>query len=478
MLSRISLPKSNGFMKTFRRTMSEVQEFDYLVIGGGSGGVASARRAREFGVSVALIESDRLGGTCVNVGCVPKKVMWNCAQHAEFIRNHADYGFDVTLNKFDFTKIKSSRDAYIRRLNGIYDNMVQNTSKITLVRGHAAFSDDGSVEVDGKKYKGKHTLIAVGGQPIVPEIPGASYGIDSNGFFLLEDLPKKCVIVGAGYIAVEIAGVLGALGSDTHLLIRKDKVLRTFDHDLSAALTEAIDRGPVQLHKEEQILKVDKEVDGRLKLHTTKGVIEDVDTLIWAVGRSPSTKKLNLEKVGVRTDSKGYIVVDEYQNTCKEGIYAVGDDTGKWELTPVAIAAGRRLAHRLFNNEKNLKLSYSDIPTVVFSHPTLGCVGLTEKEAVAKYGKENINIYISKFNPMYYAVCTHKEPAFFKMLCAGTEEKVVGIHILGAGSDEILQGFAVAVKMGATKQQFDDTVAIHPTSAEELVTLRGSVKPQ
>ncbi|RCN25304.1 pyridine nucleotide-disulfide oxidoreductase [Ancylostoma caninum] len=232
--------------------MATVREFDYLVIGGGSGGIASARRAREFGVSVALIEEGRLGGTCVNVGCVPKKVMYNCSMHAEFIRDHADYGFDVTLNKFDWSVIKKSRDEYIRRLNGIYENNL-NGSKVELIRGRGAFAEDGTVEVNGQKYRGRHTLIAVGGYPTIPNIPGAEYGTDSNGFFELEKLPKKSVVVGAGYIAVELAGVLANLGSDTHLLIRYDKVLRNFDETLSTGLTEAMDKGPVNIHKKTQV---------------------------------------------------------------------------------------------------------------------------------------------------------------------------------------------------------------------------------
>ncbi|CAJ0576612.1 unnamed protein product, partial [Mesorhabditis spiculigera] len=454
------------------------KEYDYIVIGGGSGGVASARRAREFGVSVAVIESGRLGGTCVNVGCVPKKVMYNCALHAEFIRDHKDYGFDVTLNKFDWSVIKKSRDAYVRRLNGIYDNLVSNSSKCDLIRGKATFAEDGSVVVNGEKYKGKHTLIAVGGTPTIPKVPGAHYGTDSDGFFDLETLPKKSVVVGAGYIAVELAGILGTLGSETHLLIRYGQVLRTFDQDLSKILTECYEKGPVKLHKETNVKSVEKRPDGRLTVTTDTGVIDEVDSLIWAIGRHSLTKELNLEKAGIKTDDAGNILVDKFQNTNVKGVYSVGDDTGKWQLTPVAIAAGRRLAHRLFNGESDLHLSYEDIPTVVFSHPVLGTVGLTEKEAIAKYGKDNISLYKSRFTPMYHAVCEHKETAFFKLICAGPEEKVVGVHILGAGSDEMLQGFAVAVKMGATKKQFDDTVAIHPTSAEELVTMRGPTKPE
>uniref|UniRef100_A0A0N4Z0M4 Glutathione reductase n=1 Tax=Parastrongyloides trichosuri TaxID=131310 RepID=A0A0N4Z0M4_PARTI len=460
----------------FRSVMS-IKEFDYLVIGGGSGGIASARRAKEFNVSVGLIEYSRLGGTCVNVGCVPKKVMYNCASHAEAIRDHSDYGFDVTVNKFDFSKIKNSRDAYVRRLNSIYETNLKN-SGVELIRGYGVFDEDGCVVVDGQKYRGKHTLIATGGKPKIPQIPGANLGTDSDGFFDIEKLPKKSVIVGAGYIAVEICGILAALGCESHLLIRKDKVLRTFDEMISNILTEQINLAKnTKLHKETEVKEIIKNSDGSLKVITTNGVIDNVDKLFWCIGRDPLTEKLNLDKVGVKTNEIGEIIVDEYQNTSKRGIYAVGDICGKFLLTPVAIAAGRRLAHRLFNKEETNKLVYENIATVVFSHPLVGTVGLTEDEAIEKYGIDNITIYKSKFNPMYFAVCEHKEPTAMKLICVGKDEKVVGVHIIGQGADEMLQGFAVAVNMGATKAQFDNTVAIHPTSAEELVTMRGAIKP-
>uniref|UniRef100_A0A1I7X465 Glutathione-disulfide reductase n=1 Tax=Heterorhabditis bacteriophora TaxID=37862 RepID=A0A1I7X465_HETBA len=405
------------FSKNISR-MSNVRDFDYLVIGGGSGGIASARRAREFGVSVALIESGRLGGTCV----MPSYLLF-------FKR-------------------------YI--------------SKVELIRGRASFVKDGTVEVNGQKFRGKQTLIAV----------GVSFIYYLYIYLLLHIIIRKTVVVGAGYIAVELAGVLANLGSDTHLLIRFDKVLRTFDETLSTSLTEAMDNGPVKIHKKTQIESVVKRSDGLLTIRTNEGIIDDVETLIWAIGRTPSTKELNLENVGVRTDAVGNIIVDEYQNTSAENILCIGDATGKYLLTPVAIAAGRRLAHRLFNNESNNKLDYENIATVVFSHPLVGTVGLTEAEAIAKYGKNEVTIYKSKFNPMYHAVTKHKEPCVMKLICAGEDEKVVGVHLLGAGSDEMLQGFAVALTMGATKKQFDQCVAIHPTSAEELVTMRGGMKPE
>lgn len=453
------------------------KEFDYLVIGGGSGGIASARRAREFNVSVGLVEGARLGGTCVNVGCVPKKVMYNTAVHAEFLRDHKDYGFDVTLQSFNWGRIQTERDSYIRRLNSIYETNLKN-SGIELIRGWAEFDKDGNIVVDGKKYRSKHTLIAVGGRPIIPQnITGSNHGTDSDGFFEFKELPKKTVVVGAGYIAVELAAILAELGSETYHLIRYDRVLRNFDQTLSEELTKVIESGPVKLKPHTQIKLITKNNDGTLKIVTdTEETIDNVDKLIWAIGREPLTKKLCLDKIGVNVDDNSYVIVDEYQNTSRQNIYALGDVCGNFLLTPVAIAAGRRLAHRIFNGETDNRLHYEFIPTVVFSHPPLGTTGLTEKEAVERYGKENITLYKSKFTPMFFAVTKHKEQCVMKLICVGKEERVVGVHILGQGADEMLQGFAVAVKMGATKKDFDDTVAIHPTSSEELVTMRGGIK--
>uniref|UniRef100_A0A915EII7 Glutathione-disulfide reductase n=1 Tax=Ditylenchus dipsaci TaxID=166011 RepID=A0A915EII7_9BILA len=390
------------FTRVFSRTHSILQramssaskvekEFDYLVIGGGSGGIASARRAREFNVSVGLIEYQRLGGTCVNVGCVPKKVMYNTAVHAEYIRDHADYGFNVTNNGFNWSKIQEARDAYIRRLNSIYETNLGNSTWMVKSTRKTHFDCRGRTPNHPK------------------DVPGAELGTDSDGFFELKELPKKSVVVGAGYIAVELAGILASLGSETHLMIRFDHVLRNFDETLSESLTETIEKGHINLHKKTNVKSVTKNADGSLKITTTTGVVDNVSKLIWAVGRDPDTKTLNLDKVGVKTTPNGYVVVDEYQNSTTNNIYALGDVCGRALLTPVAIAAGRRLAHRLFNGESNNKLDYGNIPTVVFSHPPLATVGLTQQEAIEKYGKEELTIYKSKFNPMYFAVTQHKE---------------------------------------------------------------------
>lgn len=457
------------------------RHFDYLVIGGGSGGLASARRAAEFGVKAAVIEEARWGGTCVNVGCVPKKVMFNTAMHAEFIHDHKEYGFDVDFKGFNWSKVKATRDAYIKRLNGIYSSNLEK-SKVEKIIGHATFTDDGCVEVEGEKIQAKHILIATGGRPILPAIPGGEHAITSDGFFELEDLPKKVVVVGAGYIAVELAGIFNALGSDTSICIRYDQVLRTFDETLSAIVTEEMEKAGVKVCRRTQVTSATKESDGKLTLDlNTGGKIEDVDCLLWAIGRIPNTDKMNLEKVGVTLDAKGDIVVDEYQNAViaeeyqnklVPKLYALGDVCGKALLTPVAIAAGRKLAHRLFDGKTTWKLDYTNIPTVVFSHPPIGTVGLTQAEAEKEHGADKLKIYRSAFTPMYYAMTETKVKCTMKLICLLPEEKVIGLHMIGQYCDEMLQGFSVAIKMGATKAQFDETVAIHPTSSEELVTMR------
>ncbi|KAF8590495.1 glutathione-disulfide reductase [Ramaria rubella] len=457
--------------------------FDFIVIGGGSGGIGASRRAAEYGKRVALIETNLgLGGTCVNVGCVPKKIMWHAADLAEKARQSESYAYPHTVPKFDWATFKPRRDAYIRKLNTIYDANLTK-SNIEHHRGWARFVDAQTVQVespDGTKYtlQGDNICVAVGGSPSVPtsaQIPGAELGISSDGFFALEHQPKRVVVVGAGYIAVELAGIFNALGTETNLLIRKDKVLRTFDPLLQDTLTEWMEHSGVKIHRSTNVVRVEGEKGGPLTVYTDNGKVFEVDTLLWAIGRHPNTSDLGLDKVGVHTNKKGDVVVDEYQNTNVPGITSVGDVAGKVLLTPVAIAAGRRLSNRLFGppKYKNDKLDYTNIPSVVFSHPPIGSVGITEAEARQKYG-DSVKVYKTSFRALYFSMIPddHKEPSVYKLICVGEEEKVVGLHIIGMGSDELTQGFAVAIKMGATKADFDNTVAIHPTSGEELVTLR------
>jgi len=465
-----------------------VKETDYLVLGGGSGGLGSARMASaKFGVKAMVVEAARLGGTCVNVGCVPKKVTYNAAAIAETLHEAKAYGFSVQETApFDWTTFKTKRDAYIKRLNGIYERNLGN-DKVEYLHGWGRLLSKNQVEVsldDGSKVlvNAKKILLAVGGRPSSPpSIPGAELGINSDGFFDISKQPKKVAIVGAGYIAVEFAGMFNALGTETHLFIRYNTFLRHFDPMIQETVTNEYERLGVKLHKQSQATKIEKDANGKLTVTYRDGEgnetsVSDVDHLIWAVGRTPLTKDIGLEEAGIELTKTGHIKVDAYQNSTVENVYALGDVSGEVELTPVAIAAGRRLAQRLFGPAEfsTQKLDYSNIPSVVFAHPEVGSIGVSEPEAIEKYGKDNIKIYKTNFTAMYYAMMDpeQKGPTSYKLIVAGPEEKVVGLHIMGQGSGEMLQGFGVAIKMGATKADFDSCVAIHPTSAEELVTLK------
>lgn len=470
-----------------RRKMSDsIKHYDYLVIGGGSGGVASSRRAASYGAKTLLIEGKAMGGTCVNVGCVPKKVMWYASDLATRLTHAHEYGLfqDLPLTKekltFNWPQFKAKRDAYIERLNGIYERNLTKEG-VDFVYGWAKFNKEGQVEVqknDHTKevYTADHILISTGGQAVIPkDIPGYEYGIDSDGFFKIEKQPQKVVVVGAGYIGVELAGVFHGLGSETHMVIRGETFLRKFDDCIQETLTDHYVNEGINIHKTSKVEKVEKdENSGKLTVYLNSGeIIEDVDDLIWTVGRK-SLLGIGLDNVGVELNERGQILADEYQNTNVPNVYSLGDVVGKVELTPVAIAAGRKLSNRLFGPEefRKQKQDYENVPSVVFSHPEAGSIGLTEREATERYGKKGIKVYNSKFTAMYYAMLEHKSPTRYKLICAGPEEKVVGLHIVGDSSAEILQGFGVAVKMGATKADFDSCVAIHPTSAEEIVTLR------
>ena len=446
------------------------EKYDLLVIGGGSGGLAHAQRAAEYGVQAAVVEHGPLGGTCVNVGCVPKKVMWYAAHHAHSFHHLGNYGFDVEVKGHDWAGLKERRDAYIERLNGIYENNLDKRG-VTFLKGHARFVDAHAVDIDGRRVEADRFVIATGGRPSVPDIPGAEHGITSDDFFELEERPQRVLIAGSGYIAVELAGVFNALGSDVQLVVRKDSVLREFDPMLAMRLMDCMDRDDIDLVTRVVPESVEKTDEG-IVLHAEDGrVFGPVDCVLWAIGRSPNTGSLDADEAGIELDEYGFIPTDTLQQTNVEHIFALGDVTGRAALTPVAIAAGRRLADRLHGGMEGRHLDYQTIPTVIFSHPTIGTVGLTENEAREKYG-DGVKIYSSSFIGMYYALGTNKRRSEMKLITVGEEERVVGCHVIGEGADEMMQGFAVAIRMGATKKDLDDTVAIHPTSAEELVTLR------
>lgn len=446
------------------------QKFDLIVLGGGSGGLAHAQRAAEYGVSAAVIEGAPLGGTCVNVGCVPKKIMWYAASHAHHAEQAADYGFDISVAGHDWRALKERRDAYIERLNGIYERNLGNRN-VTLIRGFGEIVDRHTVRVGSDEYTADRLVIATGGKPIVPRVHGAELGITSDGFFELEERPQKVALVGSGYIAVELAGVFAALGSETTILVRKGGVLRSFDSMLRDELHESMARQGIRLETAVIPHALEEASDGIRLIAEDGREFGSFDCVVWAVGRSPNTESLNAEAALLELDGYGFIPVDDYQRTNVDNIFALGDVTGREALTPVAIAAGRRLADRLYGGMTDRHLEYRTIPTVIFSHPPIGTVGLTEDAARAEYG-DAVRVYKSRFTPMLYALGEHKVPASMKLVTVGDDEKIVGCHVIGDGADEMLQGFAVAIRMGATKRNFDDTVAIHPTSAEELVTMR------
>ena len=449
-----------------------MQTFDLICIGGGSGGIATARRAAEYGAKVAVIESARLGGTCVNVGCVPKKLFWYAANTAEALANAPRFFDGIPAQPaFRWGAFKEARDAYIARLNDIYATNLDK-SGVTLIRGAAHFVSADTVCVGDDTYRGKHIVIATGGYPEIPtHIAGAALGSTSDDFFALERQPKRAVIVGGGYIACEIAGVLQALGTQCHIIIRGERLLRAHDADIAETLADAMRAQGITIHRGTQVRQVEKS-GADYSITLDDGSTLTADFLLWAMGRRANTAALNLAAAGVTTRDNGQIPVDAFQNTNVPGIYAIGDITGAAELTPVAIAAGRRLAARLFKGDADARMDYENIPTVMFTHPPIGVVGQDEAAARAEYGADNVKTYRAAYNPMARAFAAHAAKTLMKLVCVGEDERVVGIQMIGDGVDEMLQGFAVAVNMGARKRDLDNTVAIHPTSSEELVTLR------
>jgi glutathione reductase (NADPH) len=446
------------------------QVFDLISIGGGSGGLACAQRAAEYGAKTAVIEPQRLGGTCVNVGCVPKKVMWNAASVALSLNDAGDYGFDVTVGQSDWPELKRKRDAYVLRLNGIYERNLA-AKGVAYVRGAARFVDARTVEVNGRRLSARHIVIATGGKPMLPRIPGAEFGISSDGFFELQSRPQRVAVIGSGYIACELAASFQELGSQVEQFIRKDRLLTNFDVMLGKSLMREA-RAQGMIIQERFAPSAVREAAGKKNLIGEDGrEFSGFDCVLWAIGREANVAGLGLEKAGVALDDSSYVATDDFQNTNVAGIYAIGDVTGRAALTPVAIAAGRRLSDRLFGGKPERHLNYNLIPTVIFTHPPIGTVGASEAEARAQYG-DAVKVYVADFTPMYHAMTTRKTHTDMKLVCVGPEQKIVGCHILGIGADEMMQGFAVAIRMGATKADFDDTVAIHPTSAEELVTMR------
>ncbi len=447
-------------------------DFDLYVIGAGSGGVRAARFAAGFGAKVAVAESRYLGGTCVNVGCVPKKLLVYGAHFAEDFEQSSGFGWSLGEADFDWATLIANKDREINRLNGIYRNLLVN-SGVTLHEAHAKIVGPHEVEVNGERYTAKNILIATGGWPQIPEIPGHEHAISSNQAFFLKELPKRVLVVGGGYIAVEFAGIFHGLGANTTLLYRGDLFLRGFDGSVRKHLQEELTKRGLDLQFNADIARIDKQSDGSLKATLKDGRVLEADCVFYATGRRPMLDNLGLENTDVQLDDKGFIKVDEQYQTTEPSILALGDVIGRVQLTPVALAEGMAVARRLFKPEQYRPVDYKMIPTAVFSLPNIGTVGLTEEEA--REAGHDVVIYESRFRPMKLTLTDCQERTLMKLVVDGKSDKVLGCHMVGPDAGEIVQGLAIALKAGATKRDFDDTIGVHPTAAEEFVTMRTPV---
>ena len=448
-------------------------EFDLFVIGAGSGGVRAARFAAGFGAKVAVAESRYLGGTCVNVGCVPKKLLVYGAHFADDFEQASGFGWSLGEANFDWPTLIANKDREIHRLNGIYRNLLVN-SGVTLMEGHAKLTGSNEVEVNGQRYTAKHILIATGGWPQIPEIPGHEHAISSNEAFFLKELPKRVLVVGGGYIAVEFAGIFHGLGAETSLLYRGEMFLRGFDGAVRKHLHEELLKRGMDVQFNADIARIDKQADGSLKATLKDGRELITDCVFYATGRRPMLDNLGLENTAVKLDKRGFVEVDDLYQSAEPSILAIGDVIGRVQLTPVALAEGMAVARRLFKPEQYRAVDYKMIPTAVFSLPNIGTVGLSEEQAIEEGHK--VQIFESSFRPMKLTLTECQERTLMKLVVDADTDKVLGCHMVGPEAGEIVQGLAIALKAGATKQHFDETIGVHPTAAEEFVTMRTPVK--
>ncbi|HEV8029407.1 MAG TPA: glutathione-disulfide reductase [Stellaceae bacterium] len=451
-------------------------DFDMITIGAGSGGVASSRRAGSYGARVAIVEESRIGGTCVLRGCVPKKLLVYGAQFADAFADAAGFGWTVAPPKFDWPSLIGAKNKELDRLEQIYITMLKN-SGVEIIEGRGIFVDPHTIEVAGRRYTAENILIASGGHPTVPDIPGIEHVISSNEALDLPKLPRKIVIVGGGYIAVEFAGIFRGFGCEVVELIRREELLYGFDDDLRVSLALEMRNRGIEIHTRAHVTRIEKDRREGYTVFTNIGQEISADLVMYATGRGPNTKGLGLDAVGVKTNDKGAVQVDEWQKTGVPNIYAVGDVTDRLNLTPVAIAEGRAIAETLYNDNP-IKMDHADVPTAVFSNPPIGTVGLTEEQARHRYG-DDVDVYCARFRPMKNTLSGREERTFMKLVVDGRSDRVLGCHMLGPDAPEIIQGLAVAVKCGASKKMFDQTIGIHPSAAEEFVTMREKfVRPQ
>ena len=443
-------------------------DFDLFVVGAGSGGVRCARFSAALGARVAIAEDRYFGGTCVNVGCVPKKLFVNAAHFNEEVETAFSYGWNVPAATFDWPTLIANKNREISRLNGIYRSLLEN-SKVQVVEGRAVLKGPHEVEVSGRRFTSRYILIATGSWPQMPSIPGIELALDSNDFFFLPKLPERALVVGGGYIAVEFAGILQNLGVSTTLSYRGELFLKNFDQDIRQHLRDALKAKGVQLRFQHEVKALEKLADGKIQVTDAAGSKEQFDAVIYATGRKPNIDGLGLEHTRVQQDKKGAIQVDDYFKTQEPSIYAIGDVIGRVQLTPVALAEGMAVAQTLFGSAPK-SVNYDAIPTAVFSQPPVGTVGLTE--AQAREQGADVVIFRSVFTPLKLSMAEKKEKTLMKLVVNKATDKVLGAHMVGPDAGEIIQGIAIAIGMGATKAQFDQTIGIHPTSAEEFVTMR------
>lgn len=445
-------------------------DYDLFVIGAGSGGVRAARMSAQYGARVAIAEQQYLGGTCVNVGCVPKKLFVYASAFSEEFASAQGFGWQLNAPRFNWNFLRDNKDTEIGRLNSVYAELL-NTAGVTLLEERACITAPHKVAVGGRQYSCRYILVCTGGRPFVPDFAGAEHVITSDQAFYLDVLPKTIVIVGGGYIGVEFAGIFHGLGVETHLVYRGPLFLKHFDEDLRQTLAEEMRKKGVHLHFDATIEEVSR-TDGKLTSRLSSGTTLVSDAVMYATGRQPNTQNLGLDKTAVQTDKKGAVIVDDKFRTAEPSIYAIGDVIGRVELTPVAIQEGMVLAENLFKGGAQT-MNYEFIPTAVFSQPNLGTVGYTELQARQRFA--NIDVYLSRFKPMKQTLGGIDEKVLMKLIVDKDTDRVVGCHMVGEGAGEIIQGLAVAIKAGASKADFDATVGIHPTAAEEFVTMRSAV---